>query len=79
MLFGNKLSEYILKIQRRRPFTKTVTFRVVIVALTVPVVYLLTGRLDLAVAFTVVSNLYASIAYYMHERIWSKIHWGKTK
>jgi len=79
MLFGNKLREYVLKIQRRRSFTKAVTFRVVIVALDVPVVYLLTGRLDLAVVFTVVSNLYASIAYYMHERIWNKIGWGKTK
>lgn len=68
-----------MKIQRRRSFTKAVTFRVVIVALDVPVVYLLTGRLDLAVVFTVVSNLYASIAYYMHERIWNKIGWGKTK
>jgi adenylylsulfate kinase len=50
-----------------------------IVALDVPVVYLLTGRLDLAVGFTVVSNLYASIAYYFHERIWNKIGWGKTE
>jgi len=68
-----------LKIQRRRSFTKSVTFRVMIVALDVPVVYLLTGRLDLAVGFTVVSNLYASIAYYFHERIWNKIGWGKTE
>ena len=79
MLFGDKLREYVLEVQRRRSFTKAVTFRVLIVALDVPVVYLLTGRLDLAVVFTVVSNLYASIAYYMHERIWNKISWGKTK
>ncbi|MGD0027783.1 MAG: DUF2061 domain-containing protein [Candidatus Bathyarchaeia archaeon] len=25
------------------------------------------------------SNIYTTIAYYFHERIWNRIGWGKTK
>jgi uncharacterized membrane protein len=68
-----------LEVWRRRSLTKAVTYRVWIVVLDVTVIYLLTGRLDVAVGFTIVSNVYASIAYYVHERIWNKIGWGKIK
>jgi adenylylsulfate kinase len=59
--------------------SKSDTYRILIIVLDITVVYLLTGRLDLALGFMVISNVYASIAYYFHERIWNKIGWGKTK
>jgi adenylylsulfate kinase len=45
--------------------------------LDVTVIYLLTGRLDVALGFMIISNVYTSVAYYFHERLWNKIGWGK--
>jgi uncharacterized membrane protein len=63
----------------RRSLVKAITYRLLIIALDITVIYLLTGRLDVALGFMIISNVYTSIAYYFHERIWNKIGWGKTK
>ena len=26
----------------------------------------------------IISNIYTSVAYYIHERLWSRTDWGKT-
>jgi uncharacterized membrane protein len=63
----------------RRSLVKAITYRLLIILLDITVIYSLTGRLDLALGFMIISNVYTSIAYYFHERIWNKIGWGKTK
>ena len=63
----------------RRSLVKAITYRLLIIVLDNSVIYLLTGRLDVALGFMIISNVYTSIAYYFHERIWNKIGWGKTK
>jgi len=60
-----------------RSLTKAVTYRIVIIVLDFTAVYLLTGRVETALGFMIVSNIYTSIAYYFHERIWNAINWGK--
>jgi len=60
-----------------RSLTKAVTYRIVIIALDFTAVYLFTGKVEIALGFMIVSNLYTSIAYYFHERIWNAINWGK--
>jgi uncharacterized membrane protein len=62
-----------------RSVTKTVTYRVIILILDFTVIYLLTGRYDIAFGFMLLSNFYTSIAYFLHERIWDRISWGKKK
>jgi len=61
----------------RRSLAKAITYRLLIIVLDITVVYLLTGRLDVALGFMIISNIYTSVAYYFHERIWNKIGWGK--
>ena len=61
-----------------RSIVKSLTYRLMIVVLDITVIYILTGRLDAALGFALVSNIYTTIAYYFHERIWNKIDWGKT-
>jgi uncharacterized membrane protein len=39
-------------------------------------IYLLTGHAGVAAGFMVISNVYTSIAYLLHERIWARIKWG---
>ena len=61
-----------------RSITKAVTFRILIIILDFGVIYFFTRRVDLTIGVIVVSNLSSTIAYIAHERIWNKIHWGKT-
>jgi len=62
-----------------RSLTKAITYRIVILILDFAATYLLTGRIEVAFAFMIVSNVYTSIAYYFHERVWNRINWGKKK
>jgi len=55
---------------------KAATYRIVIIVLDFTVIYLLTGRVDLAIGFMVISNIYTTAAYFIHERIWNRIRWG---
>ncbi len=65
--------------QMKRSLVKTVTYRILILVLDFLVIFLLTGRYDVALAFMVLSNTYTSIAYFFHERLWDRISWGKEK
>jgi uncharacterized membrane protein len=60
----------------KRSLVKAITYRIVIIVLDFSVIYLLTGRTDVAIGFMVISNIYTTAAYFIHERIWNKIKWG---
>jgi len=60
----------------KRSLVKAITYRAVIVILDFSVIYLLTGKAVIALGFMVVSNIYTTAAYFIHERIWNKIKWG---
>jgi len=62
-----------------RSFTKAITYRIAILTLDFTATYLLTGRLEIALGFMLISNIYTSAAYYVHERIWNRVDWGKKK
>jgi uncharacterized membrane protein len=63
-------------ITERRSVTKALTYRVVIMSLDFVTIYLLTGTLKMAVGFMIISNIYTTVAYFIHERIWARITWG---
>jgi len=58
-----------------RSLVKAITYRLIIIILDFSVIYLLTGKLSIAVGFMLISNLYTSVAYFLHERLWNKIKW----
>ena len=60
----------------KRSLVKAFTYRIVIIILDFSVIYLLTHRVDVAVGFMIVSNIYTTAAYFLHERIWNRIRWG---
>jgi adenylylsulfate kinase len=62
-----------------RSLVKAVTYRVAIIILDFTSIYLLTRKTDVALGFMIVSNIYTSVAYYIHERLWNKVNWGKKK
>ena len=57
----------------RRSIVKTVSYRVAILVLDFTVIYLFTGQIKVAVGFMIVSNIYTTVGYFFHERIWGKI------
>lgn len=61
---------------RKRSIVKAITYRAVIVCLHFIVVYLLTGKVVAAAVFMIISNIYTTVAYFLHERAWSHIQWG---
>lgn len=63
-------------ITERRSLTKALTYRLVIMCLDFITIYLLTGTLKMAVGFMIISNIYTTVAYFVHERIWARIRWG---
>ena len=62
----------------KRSIVKTVSYRAVILILDFMVIYLFTGQVKVAVGFMIVSNIYTTISYFLHERICGKIKWGKV-
>jgi len=62
----------------KRSLAKALTYRIVIIILDFTAIYLFTGRADIAIGFMVVSNIYTTVAYFAHERLWDGVSWGKS-
>ena len=60
-----------------RSIVKTISYRAIILFLDFASIYLFTGQIKVAFGFMIVSNIYTTIGYFFHERIWDKIKWGK--
>ncbi len=60
----------------RRSLVKAITYRILIMCLDFVTIYLFTGALHVAVGFMIISNIYTSISYLLHERLWARIQWG---
>jgi adenylylsulfate kinase len=61
----------------RRSIVKTISYRGAILILDFSFIYLFTGQIKVALGFMIVSNIYTTLGYFFHERIWDKIKWGK--
>jgi adenylylsulfate kinase len=61
---------------RKRSLVKALTYRAFIICLDFVVIYLLTGKATVAAGFMLVSNVYTTVGYILHERLWARIRWG---
>jgi adenylylsulfate kinase len=61
-----------------RSIVKTVSYRLLIVLLDFSAIYWLSGKVRVAFGFTLISNVYTTVGYFFHERIWNRIKWGKA-
>jgi uncharacterized membrane protein len=55
------------------------TYRVTAWLFTILWTYLLTGDVAKSAGFATVLHILLSVDYYIHERIWLKIKWGKNE
>ena len=63
----------------KRSVVKALTYGLVLGCLDFVVLYLLTRKTAVALGFIVVSNIYTTICYFIYERIWVRITWGKIE
>lgn len=66
-------------ITKKRSLVKSLTWRILAILVTFASIYFLTGELETATAGTVLTNSINFILYYLHERVWTKVNWGKEK
>ncbi len=64
--------------QAKRSLAKTITWRLTGSGATFLISWLLTGNLNIASSIAVVQIILNTILYYMHERVWNIISWGKN-
>ena len=60
-----------------RTVAKMISYRVTAFLLTVPLTYLMTGNWSSAFEGSALIHVVLTLDYYIHERIWLKIKWGK--
>jgi uncharacterized membrane protein len=63
----------------KRSIAKSVGYISLLVISDWIVAFLITKQISLSVNITVYSNLVAAVIYFIHERAWNKVHWGRSK
>jgi len=63
----------------KRSIVKGVTWRLIATTTTVIIVYLFFGRLDLAIATGLLESVLKIGLFWLHERMWFKVRWGKKR
>jgi adenylylsulfate kinase len=66
-----------MKVNKKRSLVKALTWRVIALGTTFVSIYIITGKLQFALQGTVLTNTINFILYYVHERGWNKIQWGR--
>jgi uncharacterized membrane protein len=63
----------------KRSWAKTVTYRILIIISNGLLLYYITGQRSLALEFITWASVISTLLYFLHERVWNKIAWGKFK
>jgi len=63
----------------KRSIVKGISWRVVATTTTIIIVYVFFNRLDLAIAAGMIETVLKVGLYWVHERAWFKIRWGRKK
>ena len=63
---------------RKRSLVKALTYRAFIICLDFLAIYVFTRKVDLAIGFMIASNVYTTVAYFLHERLWEHIRWDSA-
>ena len=61
----------------KRSILKAASFWTVSIVIDLIAFYLIFGKIQTAVLITAVGNMTGAVVYYLHERFWNSIYWGK--
>jgi uncharacterized membrane protein len=60
-----------------RSWIKSITFRILATVTTIVLVFIFTGELLMALEIGLIEVVAKLILYYVHERFWDRVPWGK--
>lgn len=60
-----------------RSLTKAITYRVLVVIANAVVVYTYTKSFSTAIDIAIAMAIVGTLIYFFHERLWSRVMWGK--
>lgn len=63
---------------KQRSLAKSLTWRLVAIVSTFVITYGMTRDMGLSASLTIISNIVNFILYYIHERFWLQIKWGRV-
>ena len=63
----------------KRSIAKTIGFFAILVVADWIVVFLITSQPGITFKIIIYSNIVSAIIYFIHERAWNKVHWGRSK
>ena len=66
-----------MNVYRRRSFAKAFSWRILASTDTFLISWLITGQLSWAGTITIFEIITKTFLYYVHERGWNKIKWGR--
>jgi uncharacterized membrane protein len=66
---------YMAVASRRRSIVKTLSYRAIVTVILAVVTFVFTGNLYQTSTIAIVFGILATLTYYLHERLWSKINW----
>ena len=64
---------------KTRSMVKSIVWRIIAALLTWVILYLYTGQFSESAERTVIVSVVVMIAYYIHERVWNNVNWGKEE
>jgi CBS domain-containing protein len=67
-----------LREENKRSALKAISWRLIATTTGMSIVYISTGKLELIAFFAVADIILKMLFYFMHERIWNKISFGRT-
>lgn len=62
---------------KQRSLAKSMTWRLIAIISTFVIVYVMTKDFTFATSITIISNVINFVLYYIHERIWLQVRWGR--
>lgn len=62
-----------------RSLTKTITYRLLIIISTFIISFIVTRDIRSTAEITSVAAIANTMIYFLHERLWSKVSWGRKK
>jgi uncharacterized membrane protein len=62
----------------RRSLVKTISWRITGSGATFLIAYILTGNFAVAGIIGITQVISNTILYYIHERLWNKVNWGRN-
>lgn len=68
-----------MKVTKVRSITKSFSYRIFGTLSSFAVAYVLTGKADLSALIAFWETVIKIYIYYMHERVWNKVRWGRVK